>query len=71
MRAGAGARSDHRRVRSATASKMSDSGAAGSNAVAPFPDIVKQVVFKIEKLTERVLCPKAPTALPRATKCVT
>lgn len=33
------------------------------DAVRPFPDIVKQVVFKIEKLTERVHRPKAPAAL--------
>lgn len=35
------------------------------DAVGPFPDIVKQVVFKIEKLTKRVHRPKAPAALPQ------
>lgn len=44
--------------------KMSGSGVAGrGDAIGPFPDIAKQVVFKIEKLTERVHRPKAPAAL--------
>lgn len=44
--------------------KMSGSGVAGrGDAVGPFPDIAKQVVFKIEKLTERVHRPKAPATL--------
>lgn len=39
------------------------------DAVGPFPDIVKQVVFKIEKLTKRVHGPKAPAALPQPKLC--
>lgn len=66
------ARSDRRRVRNSTASKSSDSGVEQrrrGDAVAPFPDIAKQEFFKIEKLTERVHCPKAPVALPRHEMC--
>lgn len=65
------ARSDQRRVRRSTASKMSDSSAESSrgDAVGPCPDIVKQVVFKIEKLTKRVHRPKAPAALPQPKMC--
>lgn len=39
------------------------------DAVGPFPDIAKQVVFKIEKLTKRVYRPKAPAALPQPKMC--
>lgn len=55
---------------------MSDSGVdcvestqRRGDAVGPFPDIVKYVVFKIEKLTERVHRPKAPAALPQPKMC--
>lgn len=66
------ARSDRRRVRNSTASKTSDSGVeqrSRGDAVGPFPDIAKQVIFKIEKLTERVHRPKAPVVLPRHEMC--
>lgn len=63
------ARSDQRRVRSSTASKMSDSVESTRWCGRPFPDIVKQVVFKIEKLTKRVHRPKAPAALPQPKLC--
>lgn len=66
------ARSGQQRVRRSTASKMSGSGEESttrSDVVRPFPDIVKQIVFKIEKLTERVRRPKAPAALPQSKIC--